>query len=158
MNSLKRRFNAAIKEVEDLLNEKGEIKKGNVGVLLVCKENTEKQSQKYYDEFEGLEETMEENEENEQILENYESIITEASKLLNQLKESLKGINRCQRQTNKKTRENQKWKNEKPRDKQKQKNGKNKRETELEFWSQLVMFLYLNMNQDVRQIKIKFEK
>ena len=76
MNSLKRRFNAAIKEVEDLLNEKGEIKEGNVGMLLVCKENIEKQSQKYYDEFEGLEETMEENEENEQILENYESIIT----------------------------------------------------------------------------------
>ena len=76
MDSLKRRFNAAIKEVEDLLNEKGEIKEGNVGILLVCKENIEKQSQKYYDEFEGLEETMEENEENEQILENYESIIT----------------------------------------------------------------------------------
>ena len=76
MNSLKRRFNAAIKEIEDLLNEKGEIKEGNVGMLLVCKENIEKQSQKYYDEFEGLEETMEENEENEQILENYESIIT----------------------------------------------------------------------------------
>ena len=42
MNSLKRRFNAAIKEVEDLLNEKGEIKEGNVGILLVCKENIEK--------------------------------------------------------------------------------------------------------------------
>ena len=38
---------------------------------------------------------MKENEENKQILENYESIITEASKLSNQLKESLKGINRC---------------------------------------------------------------
>ena len=43
MNSLKRRFNAAIKEVSDLLNEIGEIKEENVAVFLVCKENIEGQ-------------------------------------------------------------------------------------------------------------------
>ena len=34
MNILKRRFNAAIKEVADLLNEKGETKEENVGVFV----------------------------------------------------------------------------------------------------------------------------
>ena len=39
MNSVKRRFNAAIKEVSDLLNENREIKEENVTVFIVCKEN-----------------------------------------------------------------------------------------------------------------------
>ena len=86
MNSLKRHFNAAIKEVSDLLNENKEIKEGNVAVFIVCKENTEGQLQKYCKEFERFEETLEENEENEKILVNYESVIIEASKLLNHLK------------------------------------------------------------------------
>ena len=79
MNSLKRRFNAAIKEVSDLLNENREIKEGNVAVFIVCKENLEEQLQKYCKEFERFEETLEENEENEKILENCESVIMEAS-------------------------------------------------------------------------------
>ena len=58
MNSLKRSLNAVVKEVADLLNEKGEIKEENVGVF------TEEQFQKYCEEFEGFEETLEENEEN----------------------------------------------------------------------------------------------
>ena len=91
MNSLKRHFNAAIKEVSDLLNENKEIKEGNVAVSIVCKENTEGQLQKYCKEFERFEETLEENEENEKILVNYESVIIEASKLLNHLKGIIKG-------------------------------------------------------------------
>ena len=91
MNSLKRHFNAAIKEVSDLLNENKEIKEGNVAVFIVCKENTEGQLQKYCKEFERFEETLEENEENEKILVNYESVIIEASKLLNHLKGIIKG-------------------------------------------------------------------
>ena len=47
MNSLKRRFNASIKEVSDLLNENKQIKEGNVAVFIVCKENIEGQLQKY---------------------------------------------------------------------------------------------------------------
>ena len=90
MNSLKRHFNAAIKEVSDLLNENKEIKEGNVA-RIVCKENTEGQLQKYCKEFERFEETLEENEENEKILVNYESVIIEASKLLNHLKGIIKG-------------------------------------------------------------------
>ena len=43
MNSLKRRFNAAIKEVPDLKNEIREINEENVAVFLVCKENIEGQ-------------------------------------------------------------------------------------------------------------------
>ena len=43
MNSLKRRFNAAIKEVPDLLNEIREINEENVAAFLVCKENIEGQ-------------------------------------------------------------------------------------------------------------------
>ena len=43
MNGLKRRFNAAIKEVSDLLYENREIKEENVAVFIVCKENIEKQ-------------------------------------------------------------------------------------------------------------------
>ena len=91
MNSLKRHFNAAIKEVSDLLNENKEIKEGNVAVFIVCKENTEGQLQKYCKEFERFEETLEENEEKEKILVNYESVIIEASKLLNHLKGIIKG-------------------------------------------------------------------
>ena len=91
MNSLKRHFNAAIKEVSDLLNENKEIKEGNVAVFIVCKENTEGQLQKYCKEFERFEETLEENEENEKILVNYESVIIEASKLLNHVKGIIKG-------------------------------------------------------------------
>ena len=91
MNSLKRHFNAAIKEVSDLLNENKEIKEGSVAVFIVCKENTEGQLQKYCKEFERFEETLEENEENEKILVNYESVIIEASKLLNHLKGIIKG-------------------------------------------------------------------
>ena len=91
MNSLKRHFNAAIKEVSDLLNENKEVKEGNVAVFIVCKENTEGQLQKYCKEFERFEETLEENEENEKILVNYESVIIEASKLLNHLKGIIKG-------------------------------------------------------------------
>ena len=91
MNSLKRHFNTAIKEVSDLLNENKEIKEGNVAVFIVCKENTEGQLQKYCKEFERFEETLEENEENEKILVNYESVIIEASKLLNHLKGIIKG-------------------------------------------------------------------
>ena len=91
MNSLKRHFNAAIKEVSDLLNENKEIKEGNVAVFIVCKENTEGQLQKYCKEFERSEETLEENEEKEKILVNYESVIIEASKLLNHLKGIIKG-------------------------------------------------------------------
>ena len=45
MNSLKRHFNAAIKEVSDLLNEDREIKEANVAVFIVCKENLEEQLQ-----------------------------------------------------------------------------------------------------------------
>ena len=86
-----RHFNAAIKEVSDLLNENKEIKEGNVAVFIVCKENTEGQLQKYCKEFERFEETLEENEENEKILVNYESVIIEASKLLNHLKGIIKG-------------------------------------------------------------------
>ena len=91
MNSLKRHFNAAIREVSDLLNENKEIKEGNVAVFIVCKENTEGQLQKYCKEFERFEETLEENEEKEKILVNYESVIIEASKLLNHLKGIIKG-------------------------------------------------------------------
>ena len=43
INSLKRLFNAAIKEVSDLLNENREIKEENVAVFIVCKENIKKQ-------------------------------------------------------------------------------------------------------------------
>ena len=91
MNSLKRRFNAAIKEVSYLLNENREIKEENVAVFLVCKENLEGQLQKYCKEFERFKETLEENEENEKILVNYESVIIEASKLLNHLKGVIEG-------------------------------------------------------------------
>ena len=91
MNSLKRCFNAAIKEVSDLLNKNREIKEENVAVFIVFKENLEEQSQKYCTEFERFEETLEENEENEKILENYENVIMEASKLLNQIKGVIKG-------------------------------------------------------------------
>ena len=91
MNSVKRRFNAAIKEVSDLLNENREIKEENVAVFIVCNENLEEQLQKHCKEFERFEETLEENEENEKILENYESVIMEASKLLNHLKGLIKG-------------------------------------------------------------------
>ena len=73
MNSLKRRFNAAIKEVSDLLYENREIKEENVAVFIVCKENIEKQLQKYCKKFESFEETLEENEENEKILVNYDA-------------------------------------------------------------------------------------
>ena len=38
MNSLKRRFDAAIKEVSDLLNENREIIEENVVMFIVCKE------------------------------------------------------------------------------------------------------------------------
>ena len=65
MNSLKRRFNAAIKEVSDLQNENREIKEENVAVFMVCSENIEGQLEKYYKEFERFEETLEENQENE---------------------------------------------------------------------------------------------
>ena len=91
MNSLKRCFNAAIKEVSDLLNKNREIKEENVAVFIVFKENLEEQSQKYCTEFERFKETLEENEENEKILENYENVIMEASKLLNQIKGVIKG-------------------------------------------------------------------
>ena len=91
MNSLKRGFNAAIKEVSDLLNENREIKEENVAVFIVCKENLEEQLQKSCKEFERFEETLEENEENEKILENYENVIMEASKLLNHAKGTIKG-------------------------------------------------------------------
>ena len=91
MNSLKRRLNAAIKEVSYLLNENREIKEENVAVFLVCKENLEGQLQKYCKEFERFKETLEENEENEKILVNYESVIIEASKLLNHLKGVIEG-------------------------------------------------------------------
>ena len=73
MNSLKRRFNAAIKEASDLLNENREIKEENVAVFIVCKEKIEEQLQKYCQEFERFEETLEENEENEKILVNYDA-------------------------------------------------------------------------------------
>ena len=91
INSLKRLFNAAIKEVSDLLNENREIKEENVAVFIVCKEKIEGQLQKYCQEFERFEETLEENEENEKILVNYENVIIEASTLLNQLKGVIKG-------------------------------------------------------------------
>ena len=73
INSLKRRFNAAIKEASDLLNENREIKEENVAVFIVCKENIEKQLLKYCKKFESFEETLEENEENEKILVNYDA-------------------------------------------------------------------------------------
>ena len=38
INSLKRRFDAAIKEVSDLLNENREIIEENVVMFIVCKE------------------------------------------------------------------------------------------------------------------------
>ena len=85
MDSLKRRFNAAIDEVSDLLNENREIKKENVAVFI------EVQLQKYCKEFDRFKETLEEIEEDEKILENYESVIMEASKLLNHLKGVIKG-------------------------------------------------------------------
>ena len=80
-----------IKEVSDLLNENREIKEENVAVFIVCKENLEEQLQKYFKEFERFEETLEENEENKKILENYESVIMEASKLLTDAKGVIKG-------------------------------------------------------------------
>ena len=91
MNSFKRRFNASIKEVSDLLNENREIKGENVAVFIVCKENIKEQLEKYCKAFERFEETLEENEENKKILVNYESVIIEASKLLNHLKGVIKG-------------------------------------------------------------------
>ena len=42
---MSRHFNAAIKEVSDLLNEDREIKEANVAVFIVCKENLEEQLQ-----------------------------------------------------------------------------------------------------------------
>ena len=60
-------------------------------MFIVFKENIEGQLQKYCQEFERFEETLEENEENEKIPVNYESVIIEASKLLNQLKGVIKG-------------------------------------------------------------------
>ena len=87
MNSFKRRFNASIKEVSDLVNENREFEGENVAVFIVCKENIEEQLEKYCKAFERFEETLEENEENEKILVNYKSVIIEASKLLNHLKE-----------------------------------------------------------------------
>ena len=69
-------------------------------MFLVCKENKEEQLQKYCKKFEGFEETLEENEENKKILENYESVIIEASKLLSQPKGVIKDINRCYKRTN----------------------------------------------------------
>ena len=62
-----------------------------MAVFIICKENVERQLQKYCKEFERFEETLEENEENEKIPVNYESVIIEASKLLNQLKGVIKG-------------------------------------------------------------------
>ena len=43
MNSFKRCFNAAIREVSDLLYENREIKEENVAMFIVCKENIKKQ-------------------------------------------------------------------------------------------------------------------
>ena len=60
-------------------------------MFIVCKENLEEQLQKYCQVFERSEETLEENEEKEKILENYKSVITEASKLLSHLKGVIKG-------------------------------------------------------------------
>ena len=91
MNSFKRRFSASIKEVSDLLNENREIKGENVVVFIVCKENIKEQLEKYCKAFERFEETLEENEENENILVNYESVIIETSKLLNHLKGVING-------------------------------------------------------------------
>ena len=91
MNSFKRRFSASIKEVSDLLNENREIKGENVVVFIVCKENIKEQLEKYCKAFERFEATLEENEENENILVNYESVIIETSKLLNHLKGVIKG-------------------------------------------------------------------
>ena len=91
VNSLKRRFNAAINKVSDLLNENREIKEENVAVFIVSKENIEGQLLKYCKEFERFEETLDKNEENEKILVNYESVINEVSKLLNHLKGVIKG-------------------------------------------------------------------
>ena len=54
-------------------------KEENVAVFIVCKENLEEQLQKYCRECDRFEETLEENEENEKILENCESVIMEAS-------------------------------------------------------------------------------
>ena len=132
MNSLKRRFNAAIKEVSDLLNENREIKEENMAVFLVCKENIEGQLQKYCKEFERFEETLEENEENEKILVNYESVIIEASQLLNQLK----GVIKRHQQTLEATqRENQRKAEAEERENQRKAEAKereNQRKAELE--------------------------
>ena len=95
MNSLKNRLNDVIKKVADLLNENREIKEENVTGFIVCKENIKEQLQKPCKVFERFEETLEENEENKNILENYENVINEASKLLNQLKRVIKDISRC---------------------------------------------------------------
>ena len=73
MNSLKRRFNAAIKEVLDLLYKNREVKEENMAVFIVCKENIKKQLQKYCKKFESFEETLEENGENEKVLVNYDA-------------------------------------------------------------------------------------
>ena len=62
-----------------------------MAVFIICKENVERQLQKYCKEFERFEETLEENEENEKILVKYESVIIETSKLLNHLKGVIKG-------------------------------------------------------------------
>ena len=70
--------------------ENREIKEENVAVFIVCKENIEGQLQKYCKEFERFEESLEENEKNVKILVNYESVIMEASKLLNHLKGVIK--------------------------------------------------------------------
>ena len=55
MNSLKRRFNAAIKEVSGLLNDNRKIKEKNVAVFIVYQENLEEQLQNYCKESERFE-------------------------------------------------------------------------------------------------------
>ena len=103
-----------------------------MAVFIICKENVERQLQKYCKEFERFEETLEENEENEKILVNYESVIIEASKLLNHLKGVIKGHQQMLEATQ---RENQRKAEAKERENQRKAEAEereNQRKAELE--------------------------
>ena len=135
LTTSKRHLNTLITEAKELIIEiKENQSEWNFGLVLVCKESIEENLRTFHAELKAFFENLPENEENEKIVENYDNIALEGSRLLNQLKGIIKGHEQKleaeerekQRQQESEEREKQRQVEERGiRNNVKSKNGKN---------------------------------
>ena len=94
MNNMKRHLNASINDANELLQESKSMQTNeiNIGILSACKESIEEKLTNYDKQRNEWIDSLEENEENDKDIENYENVADTGKRVMNKLKRIILGF------------------------------------------------------------------